>query len=271
MKLHHYSSTNGKVEAPSQFSGASAVSSQQTVFPQADLKPSWITTLYALNRYTISGVTLLRWALTIVPLAALIWGVGRFPGRWWGAALWIILWVLLIATNIYWRRRDFVRFAPSSLPATASGPLVPSDKIAIYVTGYLTVEEKHQRFTWVPGFFRTFATREHALICQLTQQRFVGIAEWPETELGLWYLFFHPRDIAAVEWGELCFGRDRTTAIAVTYHRTIPARGRFRPERTATEVVYLAVANDTDGLAILADLQYDRPLALQSQPTSKFN
>ncbi|MEZ4676197.1 MAG: hypothetical protein R2932_18390 [Caldilineaceae bacterium] len=47
-------------------------------------------------------------------------------------------------------------------------------------------------------------------------------------------------------------------AVALTYRRTIPKRGRFRPEKQVDEIVYLAVATAADGERILADLQADQ-------------
>ena len=62
----------------------------------------------------------------------------------------------------------------------------------MYVTGGLTVEGSEQRFTFVPGFYKTFATREHALLCQVRPAARVGVLRWPEAEVGMWYAFFQP-------------------------------------------------------------------------------
>ncbi|HRW03942.1 MAG TPA: hypothetical protein P5121_02535 [Caldilineaceae bacterium] len=190
-------------------------------------------------------------------LVALLWGVGHLPGHWWVAALLILLWAGSLGIYLYWRQRDFVRFTPTSFPQLQPQRLDPADKIPLFATGYFTVENKDRRFTWLPGFFRTFATREHALMCYVEPGSQIGIGHWADDEVGLWYLFFQPSDMAVLAWGELRFGKISYPALAITYQRHIPKRGRFQPERTVHETVYVAVATVDDGNRIMANLLYE--------------
>ena len=126
------------------------------------------------------------------------------------------------------------------------------------VTGLFSVEQKYQRFTWLPGFYRTFATREHALLCQVAQRSGRGIGEWPEEEIGLWYIFFSPAALRQLTWGSVTFGAEPRPAIAVTHRVTIPKQ-RLRREQTRDETIYIAFASAAIGELIWADLQHDFP------------
>ncbi|HXF62658.1 MAG TPA: hypothetical protein VNK95_13635, partial [Caldilineaceae bacterium] len=115
-----------------------------------------------------------------------------------------------------------------------------------------------QRFTWLPGFYRTFATGEHAVLCLVRDRRWGYMAQWPPDEPGMWYAFFEPSVISEVRWGELRFGRNRATALAVAYHLTIPATARKR-EQIRPEVLYLAVQSEADARRLFADLLQHMP------------
>lgn len=75
------------------------------------------------------------------------------------------------------RKRDFVNFQATALPTTSPSLLNPAHKLPIYATGLFSVENKYQRYTWLPGFYRTFATREHALLCQVAARKFLQVAD----------------------------------------------------------------------------------------------
>jgi len=263
-------SLNGTAEAPSLYNGASAVSGTQTVFPNVPINKSLQSLFYYSSRHFVGGFSLLRWLLGGCVVGALIWGVGNWPGRWWVSAGFVLLWGGILWAYHYWRRNDFVAFTPASFPEIVPEPLPASEKVPLFATGYLTVENKEQRFTWLPGFFRTFATREHALMCYVASGTQLGIGKWPDSEVGLWYLFFQPSDLVAISWGELTFGRTSYPTIAVTYQRRIAARGRFRPERLMNETLYLSVTCETDGKLIAADLLHEKILQRTDQKQPPF-
>ncbi len=260
-------SVNGKVEAPLSANGASLIPPQRTTtFPVEKVRPTSQTLLYALSHRQMAGAPLLRWLLLLLLGATLLWGMGGLPGQWWVAGATGTLWLALVAYSTHWRRHDFVRFEALPLPVVTPTILPPTDKIAIYATGLFSVENKYRRFTWLPGFYRTFATREHALLCQLRQPRFGVLGQLPSEEIGLWYNFFTPTIVTKVSYGQLYFGKQGEIAIAITYRVTIPKRNRFRPEQIRNEVIYLALETETDAASVLADLFYDLPLSGQTTP-----
>ena len=80
--------------------------------------------------------------------------------------------------------------------------LAPAAKIAVlYATGTLGVQGRQLLFVELPGFYRTFATREHALLCRAQPRRWAAIVAWPEEEQGLWYAFFLPDQIMTIRAG----------------------------------------------------------------------
>jgi hypothetical protein len=238
--------------------GASVIPPQRTTFP-ADRPPRSVRTLlYSASRYRLGSAPCLRWLLFLLGATAVLWVVGRLPGRWWVATLALLLLGSLLVLFHYWRRRDFVHFVPGAPPTLSPAALSPSEKLPVMVTGLFSVEQKYQRFTWLPGFYRTFATREHALLCQVTQRTGVGLLQWPQEEVGLWYIFFPPAVMRQIEWGVLTFGAEPRPAIAVTQQVTIP-RQRLRREHTRDETIYIAFATVAIGELIWADLQHDLP------------
>lgn len=249
-------SLNGKVEAPSHDSGASVVVAKRTTFPRRPFERSARTIAYHFNRQFVAGTSLTRWLLTALLFIIPLWGIFGLPGGWWIAVPIVLLWAVIVLRLRRWQQHDYVVFHTAALPTVEPQALSPQDKIPVFVTGYFSVEGKEQRFTWLPGFFRTFATREHAVMCQVAQVG-RGVGNWPEDELGLWYIFFQPDEIDEVAWGELAFGSRPLPALAVTYRRLIP-KSRLRGERTVKETIYFAFEQVEDGYQLLADLQYDR-------------
>jgi hypothetical protein len=140
--------------------------------------------------------------------------------------------------------------------------------VPIHASGYFTVEEKSERFTWIQGYFRTFATREHAVICLLQPKRFL-LAEWPERDVGMWYVFFSPKAVRNIRYGTVSFGRTTQPCLAIEHDIHIPKRGRFSRERTVQETVILASPTEEDTRRILADLLHDTHAKEEEAPPSQ--
>jgi len=257
-------STNGKYEAPlslTKQSGAFPVQQPNpTTFPEDPPEAAPTTLLYNLSRYMLGGVALinwLRWALVIV---AAIAAIGLLPGRWWDVGICLLLFLGGFVALFRLRRHDFVSFQPAPMPDVVPQLLDPKQKIPVHVTGLLTVAEKYQRYTWLPGFYRTFATHERALIGRVQDRNFWHISHWRETEIGLWYAFFMPDAVQQIQWGELRFGRTVRPALAITYHLSKPQNKRRNGAQV--ETLYLTVQQPEDGYAILADLRHDVPASV---------
>jgi len=261
-------SLNGKHEAPPPASGAFIVPPTPTAFPAEQPQLSLPTFFYQVSRYQLGSMPLLNWVRWALFCGALLWASGWLPGRWWVTGLCVALLLLSLTIQMRLRKRDFVNFQATTLPTPAPLRLEPAHKIPIYATGLFSVENKYQRYTWLPGFYRTFATREHALLCQVAAHKFLQVMAWPESETGLWYVFFMPGDIQQIRWGELRFGKTVRPAIAITYQVTIPKQGRARKDVVRTETIFLALQNEADGHTLLADLCFDAPAAALSHLTS---
>jgi hypothetical protein len=247
-------SLNGKYEASHPPSGASVIAAQRTAFPEDTPHLSVRTLFYYSSRYRFGSISPLRWLLGLIFVGGLY---GAVMGRWWLTVLLLLLLGTVVTLYHYWRRRDFVRFEPGVAPVIVSQPLLPNEKVPVMVTGFFGVEQKFQRFTWLPGFYRTFATREHALICQVGQRPWAKLSRWPDDDIGLWYVFFSPQTILQIQWGQLFFGADPRPAIRVTHRVTLPTRKRFRTEQVREEKIYIAFENAAIGELIWADLQHD--------------
>ncbi len=264
--------------APERVAGSIPVSTsgQQratTSFPVEELPFSFTYLLYLLSRCEVLGLASTTWLNAIFVGIALFWSTGLLPGRWWGVGGVLLAWLAFRLALYQLRRHNFVTFSEEACPVL---PLAQSltlslaaptakEKIPVFTTGYFAVEKRAQRFTWLPGYYRTFATREHALIAQVAERSWLGVISWPELEHGLWYIFFKPESISQVRWGNLHFGRLKRPAIAITCQLTLPTRNRKRPEIIRTETIYIVCQQVQDSQRILADLLHDRPaLATQS-------
>lgn len=224
--------------------------------------------IYHLDRMMLAGAPVVRW---IDGLLLLVGALGAFqfvPGRFFTTGLCLVLFASFIWFRRHWRSRDYVLFVESPPPAVTPQPLAPRDSVPIHASGYFTVEEKSERFTWLQGYFRTFATREHAVICLVQPKRFL-LAEWPEKDLGMWYVFFFPKSVRSIRYGTVNYGRNTQTCLAIEHEILIPKRGRFSRERTVQETVLLASPTEEDTHRILADLLHDTHAKNEAAKPSK--
>jgi hypothetical protein len=211
--------------------------------------------LYALGRAELAGTRLWRWVWAAGLLLALIWLPGWLPGGYWVSAALVLALIGLALLRVRLGRTDFVTFAEQPLPPVAPAPLPAAAKLPVYAAGRLGVEAKERRFTWLPGFYRTFATREHALLCHCTPRRVLGIGAWPEDEAGLWYAFFKPEDVRQVRWGTADVGGVPRRTLAVTVEA--PPAGNAGKRRGGPETFYIACIEEAQAAAILGDLLHD--------------
>ena len=162
---------------------------------------------YHLDRQRLAGIPVIRCLYGLLIVLALIGLLRPGVGWWFAGGLLLVLLALWLWLRVQ-RRHDFVRFTPqvhAAAPGQATlGPLNPAEKLPVYVSGVLSVDTRVRRFAALPGFYRTFATREHALLCQARPRRFGSVAAWPEEEQGLWYAFFRARPGAQPADGRSC-------------------------------------------------------------------
>ena len=214
--------------------------------------------LYNLSRHEWGGAPLTRWLwIALIALGGL-WAIWLQP-RWLGMAVALLAVIALFIALAFLRRADFVRFEEEPLPSVTPEPLSTNDKLAVYATGHFMVEGQYRRFAFLPGYFRTFATREHALLCLARDRRFLKVGRWPVLDVGMWYIFCTGSLIEQVRYGQLHFERQPRPAIAIDYRLTRPASGRLSGEKTLDETIYLVCTSEADTLRLLADLLTDMP------------
>ena len=216
---------------------------------------------YRLNRHHFSDLPLSRWIQLVLLILAGIVFIAR-PASYWiiGGAL-ILLFALFTGVSIYWRRQNYIVFTEMAKPTVAPVALKPADKLPILASGYFGVEGKYAYFTWLQGYFRTFATREHAVLCLAQPSRFALLGQWPEKEVGMWYIFFRDEDVESIRWGEVTHGGETLPGLAVDHQIFIPKRGRFDRDKTLHRTVYMACREESDLRRIFADLLYKKEAA----------
>ena len=222
--------------------------------------------IYYLERMILAGAPVGRWINGLFLCIGALGALGLLPGDWLTAGLCIALLASFFWLRRHWRGREYVQFHEAPRPAVSPQPLKPSDSVPIHASGYFTVEEKSERFTWLQGYFRTFATREHAVICLVQPKRFL-LAEWPEEDVGMWYVFFFPKAVRQIRYGAVTFGRTTQPCVAVEHEIHIPKTGRFSRARTLQETVFLASPTEEDARRILADLLHDTHAKREETPS----
>lgn len=202
---------------------------------------------YKLNRHHWGDLP-----LTVVVVGTLLLLAGGIQLFWVEARPWVPLLLVLGALGLttvalVGRFVGYVRFKPDKAPPPSAPavPLVPTDKIPHRATGRFEVEGKRRYLVEVQAWFRTFETREHAVMAYRQPSRlFPG--EWPAHEVGMWYIFFQPEHIRAVETGQVLFGPTPRLGLRITYRSG---------ERM--ETVLLSFDSEEERQRVLADLLRD--------------
>ncbi len=151
------------------------------------------------------------------------------------------------------QRRFYVVFRPEAvLPSVPLQPLTPTDKVPVRVSGRLGVEGREQVFTELSGYYRTYASREHAVLARKTPRRGRICREEDPHVMGMWYLFITPAELVRVEAGRLYFGAHGRPALRLSY------RHRDRHGRATNAIAFLSFADEIDRSRVQGDLLYDR-------------
>lgn len=258
--------TNGHhtpTETPPAVGGVSSPPAPRTTFAADPALRGLDAIFYGLARFHVLGMPAGRSLSALWLAVAFLAWVGLIPG---GRVVVTLAALLLTGQIIYWagaRRRSFVRFTPASAPPTNALRLTIADKLPIFATGILNVEGKYRPYTWLPGYYRTFATGEHAILCLVQPRRWLGIMSWQPEELGMWYAFVQPTEVTRVEAGTLRFGSHAAAAVAIHYTLTIPPGPRRKRPTVQPATLYLSGAPD-DIARAYADLQPAATTATQA-------
>lgn len=205
---------------------------------------------YQLRGHRWNGWPLDYWLALLLVLLAGLASLDVIPGG--PAVIYIVagLLVLLWAAMFWARRHRHIVFVPEddlAIPGAAA-PLQPTDKIEVRATGRFEVEGKEQTFSEILAYFRTFGTREHAVMAIVPPSRFLLLGTWPEEDVGMWYIFFQPKHIASLEPGTLLFTGEPRPALRIVYNLG-----------DAQETVYLSFHDRASRQRIWADLRRDAP------------
>lgn len=255
--------TNGHYETPLELSGVSlrrpTPLHKPTVFPP-DLPLRGVSPiLYGLHRFHLGGMPVSRYIASLWLFIALLAGVGILPGRWLTMILVLLLLAGQIVISLRHRRQQYVTFTSAPLPVLNDTPLEISEKLPIYATGLLSVEGRYQQFSALPGFYRTFATGEHAVLCRAPERNWLGLLSWPPEETGMWYAFINPSDLQRLTWGYLHFGATSHPALAVEYQLELPPGPRRKKAEIRQELLYLASPDLKDAQRLFIDLLNNLP------------
>jgi hypothetical protein len=220
---------------------------------------------YQLRLHRVGGWALDRWAVTLT------WGAGALILTRWAwrgqpvlaAWHWLILALLLLSGAVVvalrgWAaRRSYVVFLPESgLVSPPPTPLRPEDKIPLRATGRFDVQGRERLFADLPAYWRTYASREHAVLAIQHPSRFL-LGQSRAEDDGMWYAFVPPAAITEAMPGALRYGRQVSPGLRVVYRRQPPARDGKRPPKAVVATIYLAFEDEASRARVWADLVAD--------------
>jgi len=232
---------------------------------------------YQLRYHYFGGWTLERWAVTLAWGAAALLLVGWLlrgrpalpPWHWGVLALLLLAGAGMLALRIWATRRSYVVFEPEQdAPRPAPQALAPTDKIALWATGRFEVEGRSSFFAGLRAFWRTFATREHAVMALHHPSRFLLLGHTDAGLNGMWYIFIPEGQVAQVSPGESAFGAADGPGLRVVYRLvTADPRGKKAP-KTTRESIYLLFEDAQSRDRVWADLTFRSSTSRRSRTSS---
>ena len=220
---------------------------------------------YQLRRHRLGGWRLDRWGITLAWGASLVtvlqWllrGQPALPAwHWLILALLILGGLGLLLLRGWAARRLYVTFEPQRQAVAPPGKALPAeDKVRLWATGHFEVEGKARILVDLTAYWRTYASREHAVLAIQRRTRFL-LAHSPEEDVGMWYIFIRPDTVLGVTPGDLRFGARRSPALCVAYRHQPPAADGKRPPKPIVAALYLAFDDETTREQVWADLAAD--------------
>lgn len=225
---------------------------------------------YQLNRHEWGGAPLDRWLAVGLVILAGLFAAGLLPGGLTGAVLCTAALVALLALRTVASRTDYVLFRATGAPASQdpmAAKLDPKEKLPVYATGEYEVEDKQRDFTELPAHFRSFQTREHAVMALVPPSRLL-LASRPQSDIGMWYIFFTHRQLRRIEAGTLRFGSRERPALRLEVERPVPTKtttadvfgikGSDKAKvRSRRQTMYLSFDTVAECQTVLSDLVAD--------------
>ena len=223
---------------------------------------------HQIRGHELAGVRLDRWMILLLLILAGLFAVGVLPGRLTGViACSVLLLAMIVIVNLA-ARRQFVVFNRdgSAMPQSLGVRLLdPMARLPLRATGLFEVEGKEQRFTDLRATYRSFQTREHAVMAIVPPSRALLVGSWPDEDIGMWYIFFKDKEIRCIEPGQLSFGRQTRPAIQIDVEQVIlpptspvDVWGGYRSGnqklKLRQQTIYLSFDSLSDRQMALADL-----------------
>ncbi len=182
----------------------------------------------------VLGRNLALLAAAIILLQWLVRGRPPLPAwHWLILGLIVLAAVGLIALRAWAARAGYARFTPQ-LRAKSPAPLAmaPDDKEAAFATGRFEVEAKAGYLANLTAYWRTFGSREHAVMAIQHPSRFL-LGTLPGEHVGMWYAFFKPEEVVDVAAGTVAFGATRRPGLRIFYSASTPFGGQEAQEARA--------------------------------------
>ena len=182
----------------------------------------YLRLLHNLSSHVWWDVTLNAWLIVLLLFIALPAFFGVIPGGVTIAGVMLGLILVLLFSQWWAKRRYYVAFRPLAFAdeAVSSLPLLsPKDKVLLRATGFFVVEGDNKRLTDLVAYYRTFETREHAIMARKTPGRFLGLGRSMPDIRGMWYIFISPESLQKVTVGNLYFGPTPQPALRLDYKR----------------------------------------------------
>ena len=210
--------------------------------------------LYQLENHYFLEVKMRTWLNWAFFLLALIVLLVRFSA---GLVLTILVLLIVsfISLSVRWaKRRYYCHFVPESHPLPPPGPVLPlwpEDKLLHHASGHFHVEGKSGDWTHLIAYYRTFETREHAIMARQTPSSFLKYGQCNPETLGMWYIFVMPEDLLSVTQGRVYFGGMAQPGLRLRY-RCFNEKGK-----ATTLQAFLHFGSETDLERVQADLLLD--------------
>lgn len=212
---------------------------------------------WGLDRWTITlawglaAVLVLGWLLRGRPALA--------PWHWGVLALLLLAGGGLFVLRVWGERCGYAVFVPE-LQVASPGPraLAPADKVAVWATGHFEVEGHSSFLAGLQAYWRTFASREHAVMAIRHRSRFLLAGKSPEEQIGMWYIFIPADHVERIIPGRIAFGRVHGPGLRIDYRlpkdASSPGRLLRAGPRAAHDTVYLRFTDEAARALVWADL-----------------
>jgi len=220
---------------------------------------------YQIRHHRVGGWALDRWVITLAWGASVLIGLQWFlrgqpvlpPWHWVILALLLLGGLGLLILRGWAARRSYVIFEPQpGLTAPSAAPMSPEDKASVLATGAFEVHGRVRTFVGLQAYWRSYASREHAVMAIQHQTHFL-LGRSPAEDVGMWYMFILPAAIAEIMPGQLHFGREVGPALRVGYRRQPPAIEGKRPTKAVNATAYVAFEDEAARGQVWADLVTD--------------